>query len=123
MFFIFGISTKEKDIDFVQTMICPSCKSYGRLELFMTYTYFSLFFIPLIKWNKKYCVRTTCCGSLYTIDASMGKGIDRGTRNSINESDLYPINMNYSSTNICSNCDYPMDSDYEYCPQCGSKKL
>ena len=43
MFFIFGISTKEKDLDFNQTTICPSCDAYGRLEAFMTYSYFSLF--------------------------------------------------------------------------------
>lgn len=96
MFFVFGISTKEKEIDFTQTVVCPGCGSYGRLEVFMTYTYFSLFFIPIFKWNKKYYVRSTCCGSLFTINEDLGKSIERGERSRIEESDLHPININYN---------------------------
>lgn len=121
MFFIFGISTKEKDIDFVQTIVCSSCGSYGRLEVFMTYTYFSLFFIPIIKWNKKYYVKSTCCGSLYTINENLGKDIERGQVSNIDERDLQPININHNKERVCSNCNYPLDSDYEYCPKCGRK--
>lgn len=121
MFFIFGISTKEKDIDFVQTIICPNCSAYGRLEVFMTYTYFSLFFIPIFKWNKKYYVRSTCCGSLYIIDNDLGRAIETGEKSSINEADLHIINMNYSRQRVCPNCNYSIDSDFEYCPKCGRK--
>ncbi|MEY8416526.1 zinc ribbon domain-containing protein [Tissierella praeacuta] len=121
MFFVFGISTKEKDIDFVQTIICPSCNSYGRLEMFMTYTYFSLFFIPIFKWNKKYYVRSTCCDSIYTIDNNLGQAIERGEMTNIKESDLHPININYHKQQVCSNCNYSIDEDFEYCPKCGRK--
>ena len=34
---------KTKKLDFSQTVICPTCGAYGRLEAFMTYTFFSLF--------------------------------------------------------------------------------
>lgn len=47
MFFVFGISGKEKKLDFSQTTICKTCESYGRLEAFMTYSHFSLFLYPL----------------------------------------------------------------------------
>ncbi|MBU5425600.1 zinc ribbon domain-containing protein [Tissierella pigra] len=121
MFFVFGISTKEKNIDFAQTIVCTSCGSYGRLEVFMTYTFFSLFFIPIIKWNKKYYVRSVCCGSLYTIDNDLGKAIERGQKSKIEESELKPLNVNYSKERFCSNCGYIINNDFEYCPKCGKK--
>lgn len=121
MFFVFGISNKQQNIDFTQTIICPSCGAYGRLEAFMTYTYFSLFFIPVFKWNKKYYVRSVCCGSLYTIDNDLGKAIERGERSKINESDLHPVNVNYNRGRICANCNYPIETGFEYCPKCGTK--
>ena len=121
MFFVFGISSKEKDIDFLQTIICPSCGAYGRLEVFMRYSYFSLFFIPIIKWNKKYYVRATCCGSLSNIDNNLGKDIERGQVSSIKEEDMHPINIKYNKERTCSNCNYYLESGYEYCPKCGKK--
>lgn len=119
MFFIFGVSTKEKDLEFSQTTVCSSCGSYGRLEAFMTYSYFSLFFIPLFKWNKKYFVRSTCCGSIYSIDKDLGQDIERGTISSIDESDLNPINIKY--TKQCPKCNYPIEECFQYCPKCGEK--
>ena len=121
MFFIFGISTKEKDLDFNQTTICPSCDAYGRLEAFMTYSYFSLFFIPILKWNKKYYMRSSCCGSLYIIDKDLGKAIERGERVTINESDLHPININYHRERVCPSCNYQINEEFEYCPKCGRR--
>ena len=37
-----------------------------------------MFFIPCIKWNKHYYVRTSCCNTLYELDPEMGKAISRG---------------------------------------------
>lgn len=121
MFFVFGISTKEKEIDFTQTTICPSCSSYGRYEVFMTYTHFSLFFIPILKWNRKYYVRITCCNSLYTIDKELGRAIERGEKTTINESELSPINVNYNKDSYCPSCNYKLNPEYDYCPSCGRK--
>ena len=121
MCFIFGVSSKQKDIDFTQMLICPSCGSYGRLELFMTYSYASLFFIPIFKWNKKYYIRTSCCGSLYSISNDLGKDIERGQVNKIDESDMIPINTNNKREKTCSNCNYTTNEDFEYCPKCGEK--
>lgn len=121
MFFVFGVSTKEKEIDFTQTTVCPSCGSYGRYEVFMTYSQFSLFFIPIIKWNRKYYVRMSCCGSLYTIDNDLGRDIEYGQKTNISESELNPIRINYKKETHCPNCNYKLSSDYEYCPSCGRK--
>lgn len=121
MFFVFGISTKEEELDFSQTIICPGCGSYGRLEAFMTYTHLSLFFIPVFKWNKKYYIRSVCCDSLYTIDNDLGKEIEKGQRSKVDESDLHPININYNRGRYCRNCNYPIESEFEFCPRCGVK--
>lgn len=115
------MSSKEKNIDFTQTIVCSNCGAYGRYEVFMTYSYFSLFFIPILRWNKKYYVKNTCCGSLYTIDKDLGGDIERGQVTKIHEKDLHGININYNSQRSCSNCNYTLDSHYEYCPKCGKK--
>lgn len=121
MFFIFGISNKEKKFEFSQTRVCKTCGSFGRLEAFMTYSFFSLFFIPIIKWNKKYYVRSTCCGSLYTIDAEIGKAIRRGEDIKIEDKDLKPINIDNRNVRYCENCNYKVENEFEYCPKCGEK--
>lgn len=121
MFFIFGISGKEEKFDFSQTNICKSCGAYGRLEAFMTYSYFSLFFIPILKWNKRYYIRSTCCGSLYAIDETLGKAIKRGEKMKIEDSDLESVNNNYNRIRFCENCNFKVEDDFEYCPKCGGK--
>ncbi|HLR21103.1 MAG TPA: zinc ribbon domain-containing protein [Tissierellaceae bacterium] len=121
MFFVFGISNKEKEIDFSQTIVCEVCGAYGRLEAFMRYSYFSLFFIPILKWNKKYYIRSTCCNSLYTIDKDLGKDIEKGFIERIDESKLKSVNVNHNRTRYCNNCSYPVELEFEYCPKCGSK--
>ncbi len=54
MIFIGGISQGQKILDYVKTVICDRCGRYGRFQVVMTYMYFSFFFIPLFKWNRKY---------------------------------------------------------------------
>lgn len=121
MFLIMGISTREEELDFSQMIICPSCGTYGRLEASMTYSYLSLFFIRVFKWNRNYYMRSTCCGSLYTIDEELGRSIEKGRVSRIDESDLNPIETGYGRQEFCENCGYPIDSEFEYCPKCGMK--
>lgn len=121
MLFIGGISNGEKKLDYVQNIICPRCGSFGRMEVYMTYMYFSFFFIPIFKWNKKYFVKTTCCNSIYILDNDLGAKISRGDCTSISEHDLELANYNQPSINKCSICGHICDNDFEYCPKCGNK--
>jgi hypothetical protein len=73
-----GISDGRKDFAFHQQMICDVCGRYGRYQVFMIYTFLSLFFIPCLKWNKHYYVQTSCCGTMYELDPEIGKRIARG---------------------------------------------
>ena len=57
MIFIGGISSAVKQLEYLKTVICSVCGGYGRYQVFMTYTYFSFFFIPLFKWNRNDLLR------------------------------------------------------------------
>jgi hypothetical protein len=122
MFFIFGISNGEKKLDFIQTMLCGRCGKFGRLEAFVTYMYFSLFFIPVFRWGKRYYVKSTCCNSVYEIDRELGRRIQRGENVNLTEKDLHFMNSYEQSAGpACPFCGYPISSGFEYCPRCGRK--
>jgi len=120
MFFIMGISSKEKKLDFDQMEICSCCGRYGHIEVYMTYMYFSLFFIPLIKWNRRYFVRMTCCNAACEISSQLGKDIAEGKVKHIDLSDLHFTEGN-SQYKRCSNCGYTTTEDFQYCPKCGAR--
>ena len=44
----------------------------------MISTVLSLFFIPTFKWNRRYYVQTTCCGTTYELNPEIGMQIARG---------------------------------------------
>ena len=78
MFFMMGIMDGRKDIDYNRLITCMACGRYGGIEVYMTYTVLSLFFIPVFKWNRHYYVRTTCCSAIYELDPAIGRKIERG---------------------------------------------
>jgi len=119
MFFIGGVYPKRKKLEYYQTMICSCCSRYGRYEVFMECSVFSLFFIPLIKFNKKYYAQTTCCNSLYLIkNNEKAIMLERGQDVTLNEYDLEPIHICHS--NRCPSCGLEVGENYNYCPHCGT---
>jgi hypothetical protein len=120
MFFILGISQKEKKLDYDELVVCKCCNKYGHIEVFLTYSYFFLFFIPIFKWNKKYYVRMSCCNAIAEIEDELGRKIER---NEISHIDLDKIDLHCNGTRekICSNCGYLAEEDFIYCPRCGAK--
>ena len=48
MFFIGGISSGVKPLEYLKTVICGRCGAYGRYQVYMTYMYFSFFFIRFL---------------------------------------------------------------------------
>lgn len=116
MFFIMGVSSKQRQLDFHQTITCSRCGQYGHYEVYMEYMFFSFFFIPLFKWNKKYYVKSSCCSSLYMINKELGSAIEKGEAITIKDEDLEL----FHDGQRCSRCGTEVDSDYSYCPHCGS---
>ncbi len=121
MFFIIGISSGVKQLTFLQTIVCPKCDHFGRLTIFMTYTYFSFFFIPLFKWGKKYYAKTSCCNAVYSIAPELGKSIEKGETITLSQEDLHFAETEAHFGRECPLCGYPVSDSFEYCPKCGRK--
>lgn len=122
MFFIMGITQGRKDFDYNQTVICTHCGSYGRYQVFMTYTCLSLFFIPCFKWNKQYYVQSTCCNTVYVLDSEIGKRIAGGENIEILPEHLTQVQAGGGSRmKRCSGCGYETQEDFQFCPKCGRR--
>lgn len=78
MLFIGGISQGRKLLNYARSILCGSCGSTSQCQVFMTYMYFSFFFIPLFKWNKRFYVQMSCCSAIYELEPEIGKAILRG---------------------------------------------
>jgi hypothetical protein len=118
MFLIMGINQKEVKLNFNQFTICKCCGKYGHVEVFMSYTYFMLFFIPIIKWNRQYYVRMSCCGSVAQLNEDMGRAIEKGQVTEIN---MEQLNFGYHENRVkcCTNCGFTTMEEFQYCPKCG----
>ena len=61
-------------------------------EVYMTYMYFSFFFIPIFKWNKRYFFRNTDGGADIELPKEIGRQIERGeTVNMLNFSQMSKV--------------------------------
>ena len=124
MIFIGGISSGRKHIEYLKTVICSRCGAYGRYQVFMTYMYFSFFFIPLFKWNKRFYVQMSCCNAVYELDPEVGRRLLRGEDLEIQESDLTLVQDGtgnpWSRGKKCSHCGFETEEDFAYCPKCGN---
>lgn len=119
MFFMIGINNQQKKLDFNQLFICNVCGQYGRYEVYRICTVLSLFFIPIVKWGKKYYVRTTCCESVYTIDKEVGKQIERGEITELRPEQLQFVE-GQRRYRRCGVCGYRTQENFDFCPKCGN---
>ena len=97
---------------------CDTCQCEGTLELIKTYECFRLFFIPLFKWNVKYYLKHSCGGQA-TISEEIAIGILHGT---IEMNNMH-IEHEKLKSEHCSHCGHDLDSQFEYCPYCGQKRV
>ena len=141
MFFIFGVNSGQKEIGSFGPVICGACGSYGRYQVYMTYMCLSLFFIPVLKWGRKYYAETSCCQSLYELDPQAGRRLSRGEQTEIRPEELTLIRRGsggygyggngsggswqgqtgWQRARYCPSCGYETEEDFEYCPKCGRK--
>lgn len=124
MIFIGGISSGRKQIEYLKTVICSRCGAYGRYQVFMTYMYFSFFFIPLLKWNKRFYVQMSCCHAVYELNPEIGRRLLRGEDLEIQESDLTLVQDGtgnpWNRGKKCPHCGFETEEDFSYCPKCGN---
>lgn len=131
MIFIGGISQGQKILDYVKTAICDRCGGYGRYQVVMTYMYFSFFFIPLFKWNKRFYVKMSCCDAVYELNQEVGKALLHGRQTNISASDLSLVKEGnrrsfheggaYKVWKKCACCGYETEEAFDFCPKCGKR--
>ncbi len=126
MFILASVNQGKKNIGHHQLVICDKCGQYGRYEILMTYMYFSLFFVPIIKWKRRYFVKSTCCHTVYQLNGKVGDKIRRGKEVEITPRDLNLIQrgahgkQNIPVQKFCIHCNFSTsEPDFAYCPKCG----
>ena len=118
MFFMIGVTDGRKDLEYSRMVVCDACGAYGRYRVFMTYMSLLLFFIPVFKWNKKFYVESSCCGSLFQLNEEIGRRIAAGEDVEILPEHLTPVHGRTSKR--CA-CGYTTMEDFGFCPKCGRK--
>lgn len=122
MFFIgiFGIEEKQKHTGTINNVICPSCGAMTRFEVYKTFSYFHIFFIPTFKWNTRYYITPACCKSIYELDPDIGEQIEKGMKPEISSEHLRNTREAFFYKQ-CNSCGNTFDSQFNYCPFCGRK--
>ena len=135
MFFIIGITPGRKALVYELMIRCPHCGKWERCQIQMTFTCLDFFFIPLIKWDKRYLLKMRCCNSVFELDGEIGKQIARKMEPEIEarhltllkagttlrqEPEAPPSHKAYGEdTRVCPYCGEPLAQPAEACPQCG----
>jgi len=121
MFFIaLGVQDKDKFTGSCNNVVCPSCGRLARYDIYKSYRYLHIFFIPTFKWNVKYLVKTSCCGSYYELDPEVGRKFEKDLNTEIKYENLRMINID-SPYKFCPQCKTNIPAEYSYCPYCGGK--
>lgn len=90
-FFMIGITEGVRHLLYDKTVYCRDCGCRTRVRIAMTYTCFSLFLIPLFKWNRHFYVEFACCKRHYELNPAIGMRILRGEAPDIAPEDLLPV--------------------------------
>ncbi len=122
MFFIgvFGIQDKDKHIGTYNNIVCPACGKLARYEIHKTYRYLHIFFIPTFRWNTRYIVKASCCGSIYELDPFVGREFEKDPRTGIRPENLRRLD-HYIPFRYCPDCRIDVPSEFSYCPYCGGR--
>ncbi len=95
MFFIGGISNGIQQLIYTKLVTPPGDTKGYNAEVFMTYTYFSFFFIPLFKWNRQFFVGIREIDRNFKLDPAVGMRILRDEDIEIRPQDLTEIQLQY----------------------------
>ena len=120
MFFIaiFGINDEMEKLNWHKNSVCKSCGRLSAYDGYMSYSVFNFFFIPIFKFNKKYFIKSACCGAMYEVSKEKGVKMEMGEYVDFTDDEL---RTSFSKPAVCRFCGYPLESDHIYCPRCGNK--
>jgi hypothetical protein len=125
MFFIgiFGIEQKVKELK-SWNAVCPDCGKMTKAALYISYTYFHIFFIPTFRWHKLYFIKLRCCDSVYDVPEEYAQTLKDADHVDFSRLKKSPAAgggwRNFYTT--CPNCGRGFEKDFPYCPYCGTKQ-
>jgi hypothetical protein len=120
MFFIVGITDGSGSLGVRRCRAFSCCGIYGAMAaVTCVYQQFTLFFIPLFRFGKRYFATCPQCGTVYELSREEGKRIARDPAAEINPDRMYAVRR--ASGRVCPNCHAAVDPSAHFCPNCGTK--
>jgi uncharacterized C2H2 Zn-finger protein len=120
MFLAMGITSGAADLRVRKCSFFPCCGQNSTMAaLTCTFEQVTLFFIPLFRFNKRYFISCTKCGSVYELEKDEGRRLEKDYYAEVNRDKIYAFRG--STAKICPNCRCTVDPNARYCPNCGSK--
>ncbi len=122
MFLIFGITNGANDLGVRKCEFFSCCASREVMAaVTCTFQQFTLFFIPLFRFGKRYFVSCPNCGTVYEIRKDEGKRLERDYAAEINPDALFIVQG--ANKKICPGCKCSVAPNCRYCPNCGASLL
>lgn len=117
MFLMFGINNGESDLGF-RIGVFPCCgKQQG--VLCCVFQQFTLFFIPIFRFSRRYFLTCPVCGSIYEMDKQEGKRLEHNPTAEVNPAALHQVGQ--ASRQFCPQCGTAVAPGTNFCPNCGYK--
>ena len=122
MFFIVGITSGAHDLGLRRCGYFPCCSGGGAMAaVTCTFQQFTLFFIPLFRFGKRYFVTCPSCGAVYELAKDEGRKIEKDPMTEINPDKMYVVQG--ASRKTCPSCGCAVDPNSRYCPNCGTRLM
>lgn len=115
MFLLFGVNTETKE--YGQRRAQPAISCCGTLIVSCTYQVFTLFFIPLFRFNRQYFATCPVCGTVYELPKAEGERAVKDPFAVIDASHIFIVRRGTKKT--CPRCNSSVDAGSRFCPQCG----
>ena len=116
MFFLFGVVSGMRDLGERSCML-PCC-GMVRAVLTCSFHQFTLFFVPLFRFQKRYFLTCPRCGSIYALSKEEGRRLERDPHAQADPTALSFLRQ--SGRRCCPHCGCNVEANSRYGPQCGA---
>jgi hypothetical protein len=120
MFFIIGITSGSAALGTRKCGRFACCGMSGQFAVVTcAYRQFTLFFLPLFRFGKRFFVSCPSCGAVYEMDREEGRKIEKDAAAEIDPERMHRISG--QAAKFCPNCGAHVEQGSRYCPNCGIK--
>lgn len=122
MFFIIGVVSGSSDLGMRACGYFPCCGANSVLcTVTCVYQQFTLFFIPLFRFGKRYFISCPHCGAAYEIEKAEGRRIEHDQNAGIDPNKLHRMTTAGPSARFCPHCGAQVSPSDNFCPHCGAR--